>query len=254
MKREKDFSENIKLRCLLWSDRHCCVCGKACGLDIEVAHIDPKGPITIENAIPACYNCHAALGRYFKGHPRGNKYRFEELRKRRNQIYERYTRHLVPEILPNMHPRINEIGQIHLPTVGFSITPLGHFIPARAKIIVRVFLGGRDLGVIPNPEKPYYCGGIRWSVNPGYTFGGNFSVPQKCVDSKENLILELRVTVIDPYDREHDLLPVCFTYVRQKGYWFMEPTAFSELKRFARRRVGRERGADRVPTIDRKTS
>ena len=34
-----DFSENDKIKCLLWCNRHCCLCGKACGTNIEIAHI-----------------------------------------------------------------------------------------------------------------------------------------------------------------------------------------------------------------------
>ena len=99
MRRKKDFSEDIKLKCLLWSSRHCCACDTACGLDIEIAHIDPKGGEDFDNAIPVCYYCHAQIGRYNKEHPRGNKYRIKELKKRREQIYEKYTRHLVPPLL-----------------------------------------------------------------------------------------------------------------------------------------------------------
>lgn len=65
----KKFSEEDKLKCLLWSDRHCCVCDTPCGLDIEIAHIDPKGGEDFDNAIPVCYKHHAEIGRYNKEHP-----------------------------------------------------------------------------------------------------------------------------------------------------------------------------------------
>ena len=71
-----------------------------------------------------------------------------------------------------------------------------------------------------------------WNLNPRHTFFGNFSVPKKCVDSGEDLKTEVNVTIIDPYDRSHELLPVCYTYVRDKKYWFTESTSFNELKRF----------------------
>jgi len=68
----KKFSEETKSKCLLWSDRHCCVCDTPCGLDIEIAHIDPKGGEDTENAIPVCYKDHAQIGRYIydEKHPR----------------------------------------------------------------------------------------------------------------------------------------------------------------------------------------
>lgn len=232
VRRKKDFSEDIKVKCLLWSDRHCCLCGKACGTDIEIAHINSKGGNDLDNAIPLCYDCHSAIGRYNKEHPRGNKYRPKELKTRREQIYERYTRHLVPPVHFEIIPRKGDSKQIRLPRVGFIITHFGDSLPVRFKVSVRVFLGGKELGSIVNLKKPYYSGGIIWNLNPRHTFFGNFSVPKECVDSAEDLKLEVKVTIIDPYDRSHELYPVCYTYVRDKNYWFTEPTSFSELKRF----------------------
>lgn len=123
MARTKRFSEKVKLKCLLWSNRHCCICDKACGLDIEVAHINPKGGEVFENAIPVCYTHHAQIGRYNKEHPRGNKYRIIELTKRREQIYEKYTRHLVPPLLFYTVPRMGDPRPFsyELPRVGFII-------------------------------------------------------------------------------------------------------------------------------------
>ena len=234
MGKKNAFSKEVKSKCFLWSDRHCCVCGTSCGLDIEVAHIDEKAEMTQDNAIPVCYRCHADLGRYKDSHPRGNKYRFQELKKRRDQIYERYTNHLVPVILPVIHPTHGERG-IHLPTVVFTITSVGRFIPVKARIIVKTFLGGKDLGEIGS-EKPYYDGGVTWHLNPGLTFRGNFTLPKVCEESQEELQIELNITIIDPYEREHKLLPLCSTYVRKgdsnDGHWFLEPTSFAELKRY----------------------
>jgi hypothetical protein len=224
------FSEKVKRLSLLWSDRHCCICGKSCGLDIEVAHIDQNGGNGQDNAIPVCFKHHADLGRYNDSHPRGNKYEFQEIKKRREQIYERYTRNLIPGLMPVMHPTSSEIG-IQLPTVVFTITPVGRFIPVKARIVVNTFLNRKNLGEIIS-LKPYYSGGIIWHLNPGKTVRGNFVVPEVCVNSKKSLQLELNITIIDPYEREHKLLPVCFTFDRNKNYWFLEPTSFSELRRY----------------------
>jgi hypothetical protein len=236
MTKDDDFSEDTKIKVLLWSDRHCCVCGKRCGLDIEVHHIDSKGGEDIDNAIPVCYTCHAHLGRYIDSQPRGTKYKVKETKKRRDQIYERYTRHLVPGILPSVYQRYLGQKVFELPRVGFIIKPVGRFIPVKAIVIMKVFLGGQFLEKI-NSAKPYYNGEIIWNLNPGIGVNGNFTIPQKCADSKEELQLELTTTIIDPYERKHELLPVCFTYVRpdaKKGEsgdkWYLEPTEFSQLK------------------------
>ena len=98
------FTDDTKRKCLLWSDRHCCLCGKVCGTDIEIAHIGQPEDNDIENAIPLCYDCHAKIGRYNVEHPRGNKYKPDELKARRDQIYEHYTRHLVPPLNIQLGP------------------------------------------------------------------------------------------------------------------------------------------------------
>jgi hypothetical protein len=97
-RRKYEFREEDKLRVLLWCGRHCCLCGRQVGVGIEVAHLDPHRP-DIENAMPLCFNCHAATGHYNQAHPLGRRYKKEELRARRDQIYEQYTRHLVPPVI-----------------------------------------------------------------------------------------------------------------------------------------------------------
>ncbi|MCW4015919.1 MAG: HNH endonuclease [Candidatus Bathyarchaeota archaeon] len=238
MEKKKPFSEEVKTKCLLWSDRHCGVCGKSCGLDIEVHHIDPKEDNIQDNAIPVCYNCHAKLGRYIDSQPRGTKYKIQEIKKSRDQIYERYTSHLVPGLLPTIYPTSTEPSTYYLPQIGFAIAPVGQFIPVKATIVVKTFLGGKDLGKIGS-KIPYYDGGIIWHLNPGLRFRGNFTIPKVCAESKEALQLELNITIIDPYEREHKLLPVCFTYVRKAepndGYWFLEPTSFAQLEQYVKK-------------------
>ena len=234
MAKTKRFSEEVKLKCLLWSNRHCCVCDKECGLDIEVAHIDPKGGEAFENAIPVCYTHHAQIGRYNKEHPRGNKYRIIELRKRREQIYEKYTRHLVPPLLFYLVPRMGDPRpfSIELPKVGFIIENHSTNLSTNLKIGIRAFLGGKKIDIQTSPKKPYYKAGIKWTLNAGHNFTGNFSIDRRCVDSTEDLITEVRVTAIDTYNRPHDLLPTCYTYVRNKKCWYTEPTSFEELSKF----------------------
>jgi hypothetical protein len=232
-RREIEFSEDTKVKALLWSDRHCCLCDKPCGTDIEVAHIK-KDANDLDNAIPLCYDCHARIGRYNKEHPKGNKYRPQELRTRREQVYERYTRHLVPPIDFQITQLIgmDATESSPLPRVGFIVRHLGDSFPVRLQVKAKVFLGGKNLGLIESPKKPYYSGGITWNLNPRHIFFGNLGVPKECADGSEDLKLEVQITIIDTYDRKHELLPVCYTYVRGENYWFIEPTSFNELKRF----------------------
>ena len=95
------FDQKLRTAVLLWCDRHCCLCKKACGVNIEVHHIIPEasgGSNDIDNALPLCFNCHSEVSRYNTEQPMGTKYKPEELKARREQVYEEFTRHLVPPI------------------------------------------------------------------------------------------------------------------------------------------------------------
>ncbi|MCR9202205.1 MAG: HNH endonuclease [Planctomycetaceae bacterium] len=62
--------------------RRCCICHKFCGVKMELDHMLPRadgGTDEIENAIPVCFECHAEIHAYNNAHPRGRKYRPEEL-------------------------------------------------------------------------------------------------------------------------------------------------------------------------------
>lgn len=71
--------------------RRCCICQRLCGVKIETDHIIPSakgGPDTIDNAIPVCFECHAEIHSYNDEHPRGRKFRPEELRGHKEQWLE----------------------------------------------------------------------------------------------------------------------------------------------------------------------
>lgn len=218
-----DFREADKIKCLLWCDRHCCLCGKVCGVDIEVAHIENRsrpGSSNLDNAIPLCYDCHGKIGRYRNDHPLGNKYRNKELKERRNQVYDYYTKHLVPPIsfgptqdLPNSQRR-------KLPQVGFNITHHGDSSPVLVLVAARIFLGKKDLGF---PKSRHYSGKKTWNLNPGFVISGFFLVPSDAVISKEKLRVDFEVTIIDKYERRHRLLPMSWIFVRSHNSWYLEP-------------------------------
>ncbi len=68
--------------------RRCCVCHRYCGIKIELHHIQPikeGGDDSIENAIPLCFECHAEVQLYNDAHPRGRKFRPDELRDHKKQ-------------------------------------------------------------------------------------------------------------------------------------------------------------------------
>ena len=68
--------------------RRCCICHRFCGVKIETDHIVPQadgGTNEIENAIAVCFECHAEIHGYNDRHPRGRKFRPEELKRHKEQ-------------------------------------------------------------------------------------------------------------------------------------------------------------------------
>lgn len=85
------FSPELKSRMFVRSMRHCCLCRKQCGTNIEVAHILDEaagGSNDEDNGIPVCFDCHQEVGAYRDSHPKGNKFRPDELRQRRDAVFE----------------------------------------------------------------------------------------------------------------------------------------------------------------------
>lgn len=84
-------SPNIANALLVQCHRRCCVCHKFCGLGMEIHHIVPrKQEVSDErdNLIPLCFDCHAQACSYNVDHPKGRKFRPNELRQHRDQWIE----------------------------------------------------------------------------------------------------------------------------------------------------------------------
>lgn len=218
------FDGKVKIKCLLWCDRHCCLCGKTCGVDIEVAHIDRKikDPHAIDNAIPLCYECHANIGHYDREQPRGNKYSDHELKKRREQVYEEYTRCLVPPVRFEITQSTPSEEQRKLPDVGFIIQHFGDSLSVKALVGTEVFLDNNRL-----KEKTagggHYGMEEAWNLNPRQGYSGHFDVPVEAVNSDGRLKITAHVAIIDQYERRHDLLPMSWVYERRSNSWWAEP-------------------------------
>jgi hypothetical protein len=86
------FPDKIREEAFVQSGRHCCLCHKFCGTKIEAHHIklvSDGGDDSFENAIPLCFDCHADMRSYDHKHPKGTKYSETELRRHRDNWYEK---------------------------------------------------------------------------------------------------------------------------------------------------------------------
>lgn len=217
------FNEEVRTKALLWCDRHCCLCKKPCATMIEVHHIIPKekgGLDEIDNAIPLCFECHSWVQHYNDRHPRGNKYKADELKARREQVYEAFTRHLVPPIHYYITQTIPGNKKRELPDVGFNISNLGDSLPVKARVKISF--------VIPNQKislgGDYYSGERSWHLNPRHTISGHFSLPDSFKNYSEQITLKVNVSIEDQYERVHHHLPVGYTYKASINDWFLEPS------------------------------
>lgn len=218
------FSDEVRLQALLWSDRHCCLCKKTCGLNIEIHHIKPiseSGSNKLDNAIPLCFDCHSDVMCYNVQHPKGNKYKPAELKARREQVYEEYTRHLIPPVDGQITQQIQGSDQRRtFPDVGFNLRHLGDSLPVEVLVYMESIVGDKSLPLLGD----HYSGKKPWNLNPRSMFTGHFKFPEE-THKPPTLNIELRVTltIIDQYRREHRLLPVGFVYVSEENFWYAEP-------------------------------
>ncbi len=96
------FPKEVKLHALIACRRRCALCGKFCGLKIELHHIKQHahgGKDTFDNCIPLCFDCHSEVRMYNPDHPKGTKYTEEELIKRRDLFYHEVENGSLPQKL-----------------------------------------------------------------------------------------------------------------------------------------------------------
>lgn len=206
------FSETVREKALLWCDRHCCVCGKQCGIMIELHHIDPRaadGADTIENVLPVCFECHCHIQHYNNDHPRGSKFKPSELKKRRDQIYELHTARYLPPV-----PVLLTQSRHIFPEIGFCIGHAGGPFPVSA----RVKISHEESGCVVDSE--YYNESRPWNLNPGSKIHGHFLSPSLRLP----ITLRLDLSLIDTVERLHRLLPVAYTLPNESGEWYLEPS------------------------------
>ena len=161
---------------------------------------------------------HREKGRYYLPHQWNERIKSQNLKRysRPNVEYE------ITQRIFN-HPDVRR----QLPNVGFHLVNLSDY-PIRVRIEVRMILGGRNLGLVPD-IKGHYNGKAEMGFEPGRGYAnGSFSILEECAKSDQELTLEVRVTAIDPENEEHRLFPKSWTYIRGQNDWYYEPKAFTE--------------------------
>ena len=230
MPKRKDFKEMDKIQQLLWCDRHCCLCEKSCGVDIEIAHIEDNDNHNVDNAIPVCFDCHAKIGMYNKLHPIGTKFKAKEIKTRREQIYDKYTRQYVAPINYVISQKIRPFSsQKNLslrkyPDVTFSIMNLSDYLSTQLKVSLKGLLNGQS--AVLKLNKGLYTGHKLWNLNPKRIVDGHFKIRnRKLISFKPRDRFEIRVKIIqtDIVGRDHELLEDGYVYNHNEHSWYFEP-------------------------------
>lgn len=226
--RRKEFKDKDKIERLLWCDRHCCICETKCDVNIEFAHIGSRDNNDIDNAIPVCYDCHAKIGMYNAEHPRGNKFKIDELKRRREQIYEKYTsRYVAPlqYVISNKNnPYISDSQQRAYPDVTFNVTNLSDHLPTQLIVDITGRLNGEKVPL--RLTDGLYSGKKLWNLNPRRQVNGHFIINNKKLHTFRNsdfFELRINITLKDIMARDHVLLEDGYVYNHKKDYWYFEP-------------------------------
>jgi hypothetical protein len=140
------------------------------------------------------------------------------LKARREQVYEEFTRHLIPPVYCDITNILSPTEKRQFPDAGFNLIHYGDSLPVNVKTILEIIREGHPSLKLTG----HYGGESFWNLNPRFRHAGHFTLPEVVYD--EPLIrVRVSVTVIDQYDREHKLLPVQFIYLKEGDYWFFEP-------------------------------
>jgi hypothetical protein len=211
------FPSDLRDKLLLWCDRHCCLCKKACDVFIEVHHIDPGGGDGEDNALPLCFDCHGKVSHYDNKQPIGTKFKSDELKRRREQVYDEFTRRFVPAL----HYKVHQSGR-SLPDVGFSLTHLGDAPPVHVLVKLDTYVNG-TLSIDTSLGGLRYRGGMKWNLNPKEGVAGHFSVCKEACQDGTDVRVGVNITVYDCYERPHRQLPVTYVYERKDNKWWLDP-------------------------------
>jgi hypothetical protein len=249
-----EFPARLREMLLLWCARHCCLCGKQCDVLIDIHHIKPVhdgGTSDEDNAIPLCFDCHGKVGHYSALHPKGNRFREDELKKRRDQVYDQHTRNLIPPLQYKVHSELGrtqktlkdgktvvELSLRKLPDAGFRIAHPGQAPPVRVLVKLDTYINGR---AAPPRSDALYGGKQLWNLNPGEGVEGHFEVAGRAERARDVRVV-VNLTMFDIYERPHVLLPITWVFNpidarAGVGTWWLDPVGPEVIQARVRERA-----------------
>ena len=218
--------EEDRAKVLLWCARHCCFCGRLCATNIVIHHIDgDPSNNELDNLAPVCFDCHGELERYNPEHPVGTKYRFLEIKTRRNQIYEEYTLPYVRKVKIEISKKtvsgeIREWGDN-----SCNVMTLSQDIPLKLRLKIVPYHDDKridiDLGGL-------YSGKELWNLNPSQLVAVHFRLPITADSNPFRFRVEIFWSIIDVLEREHQMLPFSYVWSDPNRDWWYDPRVVYE--------------------------
>lgn len=217
-----DVREEDRVKLLLWCARHCCFCGKQCTTNMQIHHIDGrKSNNDLDNLIPVCLDCHGELKRYNSGHPVGTQYRYREIKKRRDQIYELYT---IP-YLRSASIRISKYiykstDERSLGDTSCTVMSLSNDLAIRLRLEIEAYHDDRQLTL---DLDDLYSGSTLWNLNPHEIVTGHFPLPISKEAEPFLYRVEISWSIMDIFDRVHQMLPFSYVWNEPEKDWWFDP-------------------------------
>lgn len=220
-------SEEDRAKLFLWCARHCCYCGKECTTNIVIHHIDGNPANNdLDNLIPVCFDCHGELDRYNRKHPVGTKYRYLEIKTRRNQVYELHTLKYLRRVkirISRYNLKALDSGERRERSCGdisCSVQTLSEDIPIQLRLCLKPYHADKPLQV---DLGDLYTGIALWNLNPDFVVYGHFNLPITPDLIPFHFRVEVFWKVVDILGKEHDMLPFSYVWTDPNDDWWFDP-------------------------------
>jgi hypothetical protein len=219
--------EESRIKLLLWCERHCGFCGKQCTTNIEIHHVDNNPRNNDEdNLIPLCFDCHGELARYNPKHPKGMPYRENEIKSRREQIYEEYTLKYLRQVDIKISNFFHQISKDGKPVrrkegdVSCTVRTLSSDIPVQLRLKLTPYHENKKLPLAH--FGPHFTGKTLWNLNPGQAVLSHFPFPFTTQMKPFNFRIEVEWSIIDILKKEHKMLPFSYFWDTDKidDWWY----------------------------------
>ena len=226
--------EEHRAKLLLWCARHCCFCAKECTTNIVIHHIDGNPSNNdLGNLIPLCFDCHGELEHYNDEHPVGTKYKYLEIKKRREQVYELYTLQYLRKVQIRISKYESLGSERTLGDTSCTVKSLSDDIPVRLRLRIEAYKGRKKLNV---DLGPLYSGIALWNLNPSHTTFAHFELPISKEAKPFLYRVEVFWSIIDILDREHQMLPFSYVWTDPNSDWWFDPrVTHNESGRYQKR-------------------